>query len=111
MEVYQNLKIILVSCLSRRLLYLRMYVFDLLQYGTYSTYIFREKILHFVTFKSDQDLDPDPHWLAPWIRIRIRIEIKSWIRIQLVRIHNTVFFLCFFLCHEISLSETGFYSE
>jgi hypothetical protein len=40
--------------------------------------IFKVKIQLFVTAKSDQDLDPDPdsHWLAPWIRIRI------WIRLD-----------------------------
>ncbi len=38
-----------------------------------------------MTLKSDQDLDPDPHCLVPWIRIRI--ETKSWIPI-LIRIET-----------------------
>jgi hypothetical protein len=33
------------------------------------------KILLFVTAKSH--LDPDPHWVGPWIRIRFRTEVKS----------------------------------
>ncbi len=33
-------------------------------------------------YKSDQNPDPNPTGLAPWIRIWIRIEIKSWIRIR-----------------------------
>ncbi len=32
---------------------------------------------------SDQNPDPDPTGLAPWIRIWIRIDIKSWIRIRI----------------------------
>jgi hypothetical protein len=39
-----------------------------------------------MTLMSGQDPDPDPTDLAPWIRIRIEIRYKSWIRI---RIHST----------------------
>jgi hypothetical protein len=39
---------------------------------------FHVKIQIFVMIKSDQY--PDPHWFGPWIRIRI--EVKSWIRIR-----------------------------
>jgi hypothetical protein len=50
-------------------------------YGiTYIMYSFQVKNKLLVTAKSDQD--PDFHYLDPWIRIRI--EVKSWIRI-----HNT----------------------
>ncbi len=54
-------------------------------YGTYIKNIFHVKIQLFVTETSDHDLDPDPHRLAPWIRIRIwiRIEVKSWIWIRI----------------------------
>ncbi len=45
-------------------------------------YIFHVKIELFVTLKSDHDPDPDP-FLAPWTRIRIHIEIKSWIQIRI----------------------------
>jgi hypothetical protein len=75
------------SCLSKRLLYLRRYMFlDLLT--TVLKFIFSSKNYLFVTLKSDQDPDPDPHWFASWIWIRI--EIKSWIRIRIkpMRIHN-----------------------
>jgi hypothetical protein len=47
-----------VSCLSKRLLYLRRYVFPLTNFR----YIFHVKNQLFVSFKSDQDPDPDPHW-------------------------------------------------
>ncbi len=33
------------------------------------------------SIKPDLEPDPDPHWLAPWIRILIRIHIKNQIRI------------------------------
>jgi hypothetical protein len=53
----------------------------------YFNYIFHVNIQLFVTLMSDQD--PDPHGsalilfgCASWNRIRIRIEIKSWIRIR-----------------------------
>jgi hypothetical protein len=38
-----------------------------------------------VTAKSYLDLDPNPSWFAsaPEIRILIRIEVKSWIRIRI----------------------------
>jgi hypothetical protein len=45
-------------------------------------FVFHVKMPLFVTAESEQD--PDPHGsasvLAPWIRIRI--EVKSWIRIR-----------------------------
>jgi hypothetical protein len=41
-------------------------------------YTFHVKFQLFVTAKSE---DPDTHGLAPWIRMRI--EVKSWIRIHI----------------------------
>ncbi len=90
MEIDQNLQIKLVFCLSKRLLYLRMYVFltnDLL-----SVY-FSSKNSTFCHLKvwpgSGSGSRLDPHWFAS--RFRIRIEIKSWIRIRIeaMRIYNT----------------------
>jgi hypothetical protein len=48
MKIYQNLQINLVFCLSKRLLYLRMYVFRLI---TYFMNIFHVKIQLFCDFK------------------------------------------------------------
>ncbi len=42
---------------------------------------FRVKIEPFVTKKSDQDPDPDPHWFGSLDSDLI--EIKSWIRIRI----------------------------
>jgi hypothetical protein len=64
MEIDQYLQINLASGLSKRLLYLRRYVFSFLTYyPTYYMYIFdifHVQLLLFVTLQSDQD--PDPHW-------------------------------------------------
>jgi hypothetical protein len=56
-KIDKNIHINLVSCLSKRLLRLRRYVFGLLP--TLSI-LFHVKIQLFVTLKSDQDSDPDP---------------------------------------------------
>ncbi len=71
----------LVSCLSKWLLYLRMYVF--LTYTCFK-YIFYEKFQYFVTLKSDQDQDPDVYALVwrPGIGSLLR-QKKTWIRIHI----------------------------
>jgi len=78
----------LVSCLLKRPLYLRRFFFDLLGLGTYFRHIFYLKISFL-----DLDPDSDPRGSAlvwhSWIRIRFRMEIKSWIHgyaLKLMRI-------------------------
>jgi hypothetical protein len=51
----QNVQITQVCCFSKRLLYLRRYVFDLLPRVQYLKHFFHLKIHIFVTLKSDQD--------------------------------------------------------
>jgi hypothetical protein len=61
-ETDQNEQINLISSLSKWLLYLHRYVCFMTYYdNTYMKYISHVKIQLFVTAKSDQDPDPDPH--------------------------------------------------
>ena len=61
-EIDQNQQINLISSLSKWLLYLHRYVCFMTYYdNTYMKYISHVKIQLFVTAKSDQDPDPDPH--------------------------------------------------
>ncbi len=73
MEIDQNLNLMVCTFVGM--------TFDLL--STYLKSIFHLNFQLFGTWKFDKDQDPDPHGsvfvFAPWIRIRIKI--KSWIRI------------------------------
>ncbi len=60
MEIDQNLQITQVFSFSKRLLFLRRYVFDLLSTVLFTVY-FSVKNSTSVTLKSDQGTEPDPH--------------------------------------------------